>query len=725
MASPRSSNVDSRSSSLGRKRLRQSPGIDCVPASSAEGRANATSRKKQREAKRDVRDFVPPGGLFSSSGASFDEQEANGSGASTSNEPEAKALDGAEEGEVSEAAGLGAHEPQIPTQKSKLGGITPRVNWNTAAGTRKIRTKLGGSGAKVSVPRDIFGISKKTRSPSPEVETTIAEDAPTSSSLRAQQNYGPTAVMEPLPGTSKAFLVDKSDSSSSQRTRNVPSTGLDLNDNAKADVTGQPSEALHRTSKPMLKDFRNDTKTAGDGAEQSDGKDNTGAQTELEQDAVASQNHSGRREFAVVIEKDRLATRRSGNNVSPTQQYIKRDTAAGSNTSAYTPSEKSSMDSTDGKNDVDDSDGDSMIQTYARSDRITRSQNRAMKDVPSNANDDLPRSPDFEPSSPSAGPPQPEFAEQVVMAKSLENSLYYVLYVDSLGTDRNPVLLFVVAIVKPTMSIPPTSALLYLNVKNATRTPIGNLRVPQSKRACGVDTHYGVDCRMRPQNMKLLSGGTTFSYENYLTYYDPNSEHLPISIPMSEQQDQQAYPTHGKRHMSPTFYAASDSDDDPNNFLRPKVNKDSGSRKHIRFGGSGHQSSSANSRQEADRYDTQSRRLPLEEDYRQAPPREAGSQRGSRRAPLPPRPPPPQSPRRDTRYSDYRESNRDRGGDRWQPPLPREPLPPPPPPPARGNKRGRGGGRAARGGGRGGSTDRDTYKPMPSAGKNAWKKHRI
>ncbi|KAJ9387548.1 hypothetical protein DTO063F5_3112 [Paecilomyces variotii] len=66
--------------------------------------------------------------------------------------------------------------------------------------------------------------------------------------------------------------------------------------------------------------------------------------------------------------------------------------------------------------------------------------------------------------------------------------------------------------------------------------------------------------------------------------------------------------------------------------------------------------------------------------------------------------------------------------DSWQPPLPRSPPPrgPPRQPPPR---RGRGSDRGGRGGGRGGGNRRgqngDAYRPMPSAAKKAWNKHRL
>lgn len=71
---------------------------------------------------------------------------------------------------------------------------------------------------------------------------------------------------------------------------------------------------------------------------------------------------------------------------------------------------------------------------------------------------------------------------------------------------------------------------------------------------------------------------------------------------------------------------------------------------------------------------------------------------------------------------------RDSVKDSWQPPLPRSPPPrgrPRQPQP----RRGRGSDRGGRGGGRGGANRRapngDAYRPMPSAAKKAWDKHRV
>ncbi|GAD99744.1 zinc knuckle domain protein [Paecilomyces variotii No. 5] len=65
--------------------------------------------------------------------------------------------------------------------------------------------------------------------------------------------------------------------------------------------------------------------------------------------------------------------------------------------------------------------------------------------------------------------------------------------------------------------------------------------------------------------------------------------------------------------------------------------------------------------------------------------------------------------------------------DSWQPPLPRSPPPrgPPRQPPRRGRGSDRGGRGGGRGRGRGGGQNGDAYRPMPSAAKKAWNKHRL
>jgi len=207
---------------------------------------------------------------------------------------------------------------------------------------------------------------------------------------------------------------------------------------------------------------------------------------------------------------------------------------------------------------------------------------------------------------------------------------------------------------------------------------------------CGSSSHFGNDCRSRLPGKPVRS--STWSMKGLGA---SNGDHRP-SVEHSIK---------GRAGQS-TIVLDAGSEDDSANFYRPRIT--GAPRGHIRIAGKAIGMRGGNSWTHINhpREDPQPRRP-----SRYSPPpghrdrddywkpdshRARGRQRSFS--------PQPQFPQR----VEVRN-----GGDRWQAPLPREPVP---------SRRGRGvRGNAGTGAGpRGG----DVYRPMPSAAKNAWVKHR-
>lgn len=98
--------------------------------------------------------------------------------------------------------------------------------------------------------------------------------------------------------------------------------------------------------------------------------------------------------------------------------------------------------------------------------------------------------------------------------------------------------------------------------------------VPVSCYSCGSNRHYGLDCDLRSKYGQSGPTQTTFSWKNAEMYIDSNSPLLAISLS-------------GVRHLSaprnqyrPPEPTNTDVDTD---FFRPRITRDEGSRRHIRF----------------------------------------------------------------------------------------------------------------------------------------------
>ncbi|KAI9881586.1 MAG: hypothetical protein M1830_000150 [Pleopsidium flavum] len=219
-----------------------------------------------------------------------------------------------------------------------------------------------------------------------------------------------------------------------------------------------------------------------------------------------------------------------------------------------------------------------------------------------------------------------------------------------------------------------------------TSAPSGRIRMACYN--CGSSKHFGNDCPSRLPGKPVRS--STWSMKGLGANngaYRPSME----------------YSIKGRAGQSNAEFDAG-SEDDSADFYRPRVTK--APRGQIRIAGKAIGRNPGISINQA-RADPQPRRP-----NRYSPPRmhrdrddswkpDSYRKRERQRSFSPQ----PQYPQR----VDVRKS-----GDRWQPPLPREPVP---------SRRDRG--NRGHTGNRAGSGSGDVYRPMPSAAKNAWVKHRI
>lgn len=211
-----------------------------------------------------------------------------------------------------------------------------------------------------------------------------------------------------------------------------------------------------------------------------------------------------------------------------------------------------------------------------------------------------------------------------------------------------------------------------------------SVRIRMACYSCGSSNHFGNDCPSREPGKRIWS--STWSTKG------PGGR-------KGEYLSSVEYSIKGRAGQSEVALDAG-SEDDLANFHRPKITR--APRGHIRIAG-----------KDIGRRGGKSW-APVDQPYNDRQPR-----RDSRYSP-----PPGYRDRDDYRKPDsYHARGRQQsfspqpqypqrvvarnGGDRWQPPLPPEPVP---------SRRGRGG-RTGRGGG-------DGYRPMPSAAKSAWVKHR-
>ncbi|KAI9823179.1 MAG: hypothetical protein M1832_002622 [Thelocarpon impressellum] len=206
--------------------------------------------------------------------------------------------------------------------------------------------------------------------------------------------------------------------------------------------------------------------------------------------------------------------------------------------------------------------------------------------------------------------------------------------------------------------------------------------LPVSCYHCGKNSHYGAECPEAP--LLALSGlRETFSQRNADRYLDPTSELLAPSLKMTvtAAAEQGPPPRRTTRSQGPTREIELDSDDDSANFFRPSIarlqQQQQQQRTHIRFGRG--QRSQAQTR-DAPRAEAYSHRPPPSQSGRGEP----GSGRGGRGG-------------NNSGSKGGRGSLKSTSGDRTR-------------------------GRSEPRGGSGGGS---AYRPMPSAGANAWKKHRI
>ena len=224
---------------------------------------------------------------------------------------------------------------------------------------------------------------------------------------------------------------------------------------------------------------------------------------------------------------------------------------------------------------------------------------------------------------------------------------------------------------------------------------------------CGSNLHFGFDCKLRrftgPQHIQ----GETFAWLNASRYVDYASSAVGFSILGAAQAKE-----FERRHQKKTRAEAATNDDDPTAFIRPSVRRDGGRTGHIRFGDAGARQGTSYrplnlpERPAAYNYSyhdggTSHQALSHSGDPAAGAPGTAGYRHllpdGNAQS------------RTDFSMPGSGSGNRPRG-DRWHP-APPPGLPPP--------------GHAVAGdAGRQPPKSQSSYRPMPSAGKKAWRKHR-
>jgi hypothetical protein len=105
--------------------------------------------------------------------------------------------------------------------------------------------------------------------------------------------------------------------------------------------------------------------------------------------------------------------------------------------------------------------------------------------------------------------------------------------------------------------------------------------IPVHCYSCGGSGHYGPECGLY---RGLLSGDATWSKANLQRYLDPTSQYRALSAGVDysiKSHPKKSSSIKGKANDPITF---DDSDDDAEEFIRPKVNNSAGQRGHIHFG---------------------------------------------------------------------------------------------------------------------------------------------
>ncbi|KAI9719073.1 MAG: hypothetical protein M1812_003703 [Candelaria pacifica] len=231
---------------------------------------------------------------------------------------------------------------------------------------------------------------------------------------------------------------------------------------------------------------------------------------------------------------------------------------------------------------------------------------------------------------------------------------------------------------------------------------------------CGKRGHYGGDCPERPPG-KGLAGGTNIWTLDYVKRCFDLSELDPYCLDPSiysegKSRGKSGLPVKSRANQAP-IVLESDSDRDGSNFYQPKVAAQVAPRGQIRIATNGFTGNNGSSWTPINQpYDDRApHRSYRDQDDHYRPVGRPGDYSHRRsRSPEPPHP---------VRVNRNQYRPGPSGIDRSQPPLPREPVP------TRGTSRGRARG-SARAILRGSDSRRgETYRPMPSAAKNAYKKH--
>lgn len=205
---------DSRTASVGLQRPRSNGSSD-RPSSQDRGIARRHKRQGARLDRRDVRDFVPQGGTFSSTALDVDPDSTSSSGSDSSREEDDSASDDAK-----------ASEAQQP-----LGAVPPAINWNRGSRSA-IRTTLS---ARVSKPAQNTATSgfdevngKYWRSRSASVSASDdEEDAGVllrEMSEKSDSEEGQVTDVSPVPNGQDRYLDDSDDSDSGEVSEGGDST---------------------------------------------------------------------------------------------------------------------------------------------------------------------------------------------------------------------------------------------------------------------------------------------------------------------------------------------------------------------------------------------------------------------------------------------------------------------------------------------------------------------
>ena len=219
-------------------------------------------------------------------------------------------------------------------------------------------------------------------------------------------------------------------------------------------------------------------------------------------------------------------------------------------------------------------------------------------------------------------------------------------------------------------------------------------KLPRSCYRCGSHRHYGVDCTFAGANNRAKTPGSTFSTENAYRYLDDATEALSIAPANTTPSQMPRKSSRKKDHPE-----KAESEDEPANFIRPKIARNEARSRYINFrpppfGPQGVSADESSSRPayRSDQYDSGSLRQERGSYYRPDPPQaEPAYVRGPGTSQIPTRPSRREIGRAPSAYSPPASMDTYSGG----------------------------------GYGQGQERKNDTYRPMPSAARSAWKKHRI